>query len=95
MGARKCKKLINNRTLADVDNQFYLISFYESNLNLVDACNDEGIKFIKNVIDEHAKGCKVSNMPFKLKGVNMGMKILIHKVMMKSSKIPKKKIISE
>ncbi|CAD2110816.1 fam-b protein [Plasmodium vinckei] len=87
----KCKKLINNRILADVNNQFYLNNFYESKLNIVDAFNDEGIKCIQNVIDKHIKKCMVSNMLFKLKGINMGMKILIHKVVMKLSKIPKKK----
>ncbi|SCL85851.1 Protein of unknown function (DUF2031), putative [Plasmodium chabaudi adami] len=77
--------------LADVDNQFYLNNFYESNLNLVDAFNDDGIKYIQNILDEDIKKCKLSNMLFKLKGINMGIKILIHKVVMKLSKIPKKK----
>ncbi|SCL91470.1 Protein of unknown function (DUF2031), putative [Plasmodium chabaudi chabaudi] len=84
----------NNRILADVDNQFYLNNFYESNLNLVDACNDDEIKCIQYVIDKHVKKFKVSSMLFELKGINMGMKFLIHKVVMKSSKFSKEKIIS-
>ncbi|KEG00150.1 hypothetical protein YYE_05001, partial [Plasmodium vinckei vinckei] len=38
---RNAISLINNGMLADVDNQFYLNNFYESNLNLVDTFNDD------------------------------------------------------
>ncbi|VEV57592.1 fam-b protein [Plasmodium vinckei vinckei] len=78
------KKLINNRILTDVDNQFYFNNFYELNLNLVNQfndCNDDKeIIHLRNIINSHVKKYKESNTLPNLNNVDKKTKKLIYKL---------------
>ncbi|CAD2099513.1 fam-b protein [Plasmodium vinckei petteri] len=90
----KCKKLINNRILAYVDNQFYLNNFYESNLSLENKFSDyidddEEMIHLGNIIDSYIKNDKESNISPNLDNVDEKTKNLIYELQKELEEVKK------
>ncbi|SCL89132.1 Protein of unknown function (DUF2031), putative [Plasmodium chabaudi adami] len=79
---RNIINFINNRTLADADNQFDLYDFYGSNLSLANQfsdCDEEMIR-LRNIIDSHIRKNKENNTLPNLNNVDKKTKKLIYEL---------------
>ncbi|SCL82206.1 fam-b protein [Plasmodium chabaudi chabaudi] len=81
---RNIINLINNRILADADNQFDLYDFYESTLSLAnqfsDFDHDEEMIRLRNIIDSHIKKHKENNTLPNLNNADKKTKKLIYEL---------------
>ncbi|SCL88449.1 Protein of unknown function (DUF2031), putative, partial [Plasmodium chabaudi chabaudi] len=79
---RNIINLINNRILADADNQFDLYDFYESTSSIAnqfsDFDHDEEMIRLRNIIDSHIKKHKENNTLPNLNNADKKTKKLIY-----------------
>ncbi|CAD2085929.1 fam-b protein [Plasmodium vinckei brucechwatti] len=92
---RNVINFINNRILADADNQFDLNNFYESTLSLANQFSDyidddDEIKNLRNAIDSRIKKHKGSNISPNLNNVDEKTKNLIYELQKELEEVKKK-----
>ncbi|CAD2097535.1 fam-b protein [Plasmodium vinckei] len=90
---RNVINFINNRILANVDNQFDLNNFYESTLSLAnqfsDYIGDDEITNLRNSIDSHIKEHKENNTLPNLNNVDKKTRRLIHELQKELEEVKK------
>ncbi|CAD2097412.1 hypothetical protein YYG_03852 [Plasmodium vinckei petteri] len=92
---RNVINFINNRILADADNQFDLNNFYESTLSLANQFSDyigddDEITNLRNAIDSRIKKHKGSNISPNLNNVDEKTKNLIYELQKELEEVKKK-----